>query len=98
MLIAVFAARPAAASYLVGPAVPLEQLAKGADLVCKATVTADRPVTDPWFEKITGFEARETELRLVSILKGPADAKVVRFRHYAVAPGPTMYAPRSTTS
>ena len=63
----VFTGSPASA-YLVGPAVPLEELARTADLVCKATVIADRSVTDGWFELISGFEVRETELRVVSIV------------------------------
>jgi len=41
----VFAAS-AASAYLAGPAVPLEELARTADLVCKAAVIADRRVTD----------------------------------------------------
>jgi hypothetical protein len=60
----VFAASPASA-YLVGPAVPLEELGRTADLVCKATVIGDRGVADGWFEPISGFEVRETELRVV---------------------------------
>ncbi len=90
------AAAPAA-GYPVGPAVPLEELASRADLVCKATAIADRAVADGWFEPISGFEVRETELRIVSIVKGSATgAKTVRFRHYAPSPsGAMMYAPQS---
>ena len=84
-----------ASGYAVGPAVPLEELARQADLVCKATVVADRPATDAWFEAISGFEVREAELRIVSIVKGAPGTKLVRFRHYAPAAGPTMYAPQS---
>ena len=85
----VFAACPASA-YIVGPAVPLEDLARTADLVCKATVIGDRRVTDGWFEPIPGFEVRETELRVVSIVKGVA-SNVIRFRHYAPSSGVAWY-------
>lgn len=86
-----------AGGYPVGAAVPLEELAKTADLVCKATAVADRPVSDAWFEAVLGFEVRETELRIVSTLKGAPGGKVVRFRHYAPSPsGPVAgYAPQS---
>jgi hypothetical protein len=89
-----FAARPAM-GYGVGPAVPLDGLAKSATLIVKATVVGEQAVTDPWFDKLMGFEVRETELRVVSVIKGPAE-KVVRFRHYASVPGPRGgYAPQS---
>jgi HEAT repeat protein len=65
-------------------------------LVCKATVIADRSVTDGWFEPIAGFEVRETELRVVSIVKGVA-SNVIRFRHYAPSSGLGWYAPQSYT-
>jgi hypothetical protein len=90
-----FGARPAA-GYPVGLPVALDQLEKTADLVCKATVAEDRVVPDSSFDKVPGFEVRETELRLVSIIKGHSDAKLVRFRHYALdASGAAMYAPQS---
>jgi hypothetical protein len=89
----VFAAAPASA-YIVGPAVPLKELARTADLVCKAMVIADRQVTDSWFEPISGFDVRETQLRVVSIVKGAASS-VIRFRHYAPSSGFRWYAPQS---
>jgi HEAT repeat protein len=60
----------------------LERLASTADLICKATVIADRSVTDDSFRPIDGFEVHEAELRVVSTVKGNA-SKVIRFRHYA---------------
>jgi len=82
MLTAVgIAASPANACLMERP-VPLEELARNADLVFKATVIADRLVTDAWFEPISGLEVRETQLRVVSIVKGVAP-KVIKFRHYA---------------
>lgn len=86
-----------ASGYPVGSAVPLAQIANTADLVCKATVLVDRPAADPWFEPVLGFEVRDTELRVVSVAKGPADIKIVRFRHYAPAAAGAVagYAPQS---
>ena len=62
--------------------VALEELTRAADLICKATVIADRRVTDDSFEPIGGFEVHEAELRVVSIVKGAAP-NVIRFRHFA---------------
>jgi hypothetical protein len=81
LAILVFAGSPAWAT-IVGPAVPLDELALQVDLVCKGTVVADRLVADEWFEPIDGYEVRETELRVVSVIKGTAP-DIVRFRHYA---------------
>lgn len=84
MAILIFAASPASACLVPMP-IPLKELARGADLVAKATVIADRPVVDNSFERIAGSEVRETELRIVSLLKGPASS-VLHFRHYAPSP------------
>lgn len=93
---------PPARAYPVGPAVPLEELAKTAELVCKATVAAERVVADAWFEKLPGFEVREAELRVISCVKGAPGgpgAQRIRFRHYAPASAPGGmiggYAPQS---
>jgi hypothetical protein len=48
-------------------------------------MSADRVITDEWFEPIGGYEVRETELRVVSVIKGAAPG-VIRFRHYAEVP------------
>jgi HEAT repeat protein len=63
---------------------PLDELARTADLVCKATVIADRSATDDSFKPIDGFEVREAELRVVSTLKG-GPLNVIRFRYYGPA-------------
>jgi len=73
---------PSSSAYAVRPAVALEELAGASDVVCKATVVADRPVADAWFPAQAGFEVRETELRVVSVIKG-AKAKRLLFHHYA---------------
>jgi hypothetical protein len=95
LAILAFATLPAAAT-IVGPAVALEELALRVDLVCKATVVADRTVTDEWFEPIGAYEVRETELRVVSVIKGSAP-DVIRFRHYAELPLGRVNRPQSYT-
>lgn len=79
---------------ILSPAVGLEELAQQVDLVCKATVVADRVVTDEWFPPIGGYEARETELRIVSVIQGTA-SHVIRFRHYTSVPTPRVTARQS---
>jgi hypothetical protein len=96
LLVVVLAASPAHGS-AVAPAVGLEELAKQADLVCKATVVSERVVEDPWFDKMPGFETREAELRVVTIVKGTKQ-QVVRFRHYAPVKNPGVglsYSPQN---
>jgi hypothetical protein len=83
-------AASSASANLVTPPVSLEELARAADLVCKATVISDRQVADDSFEPIPGVEVREAELRVVSIVKGHA-SNVIRFRHYARSSQLTMY-------
>ena len=96
VLLAVTAGR--ADAYLVGPAVPLDELVKQVDVVVKATVVSETVVTDPWFDVIPGYNVREDELRVVSVISG-SPAKVIRFRHYAPALDGSimMYAPQSYT-
>ncbi len=77
-----------ARGYAVGPAVGLAELGKTAALVVKATVVADAPVTDPWFEPLPGFAPRDAQLRIVSVLKGATKATTIHFHHYAHAPLP----------
>lgn len=93
--IIVFAVLPAHATIL-GPAVALEKLGATVDLVCKATVVADRIVTDEWFEPIGGYEVHETDLRVVSVIDGTAPG-VIRFRHYAESPTPRVNGRQSYT-
>jgi hypothetical protein len=89
----VVALAPAPApSYLVSPADSLATLTLNADLVVKGTVLSDVPVKDASFEPTPGYEARETELAVVSVIKGSASGKV-RFRHYAPAKGGWRYTP-----
>lgn len=75
-----------AAGYGVGPAVALEELAKTADIVCKATATSTKKLAgDASLERVTGFPVYETAFRTISCLKGTAPKKF-KFRHYAYDP------------
>ncbi len=87
LAIVVFAAPPASGCLVAGQ-VPLKELARSADLAIKATVITDRHVTDHSFEQIPGSEVHETEMRVVSIIKGTA-SNVIEFRHYAPSSGTT---------
>ncbi len=88
LAVLVFAASPARGCLVAMP-VPLKELARSADLAVKATVIADRPITDQSFEQIPGSEVRETEMRVVSIIKGRA-SNVIEFRHYAPSLGTSV--------
>jgi hypothetical protein len=70
----------------------LDQLARTTQLICKATVIADRAVNDDSFKPIEGQGVHEAELRVVSTVKGNA-SDVIRFRHYAPSFG--LMAPMS---
>jgi len=71
-----------AAGYPVGSSLGLDEMAGMADLVCKAVVIESKPVEDAWFEKVAGYRAVETRLKVVAVYKGK-DAKEIAFRHYA---------------
>lgn len=89
LAVLVFAAPSASGCISAGP-VPLKALARSSDLVIKATAIADQPVNDPSFERFSGFEVRETELRVLSIVKGTA-SNVIKFRHYAPILGKSVW-------
>ncbi len=87
--------RPAPA-YPVGPALSLADLTAKADVVLKAQVVSGAPVDDPWFTPISGFVARATLLRPITVLKGGPLPATIAFRHYAPADKdqPMMYMPQ----
>ena len=96
-LVALAVAAPPARSCITAGPVTLKELAHDADLAIKATAIADHPVNDPSFEKVSGFEVRETEMRVISVVKGTA-SNVIEFRHYAPTLGmraPLICLPRS---
>ncbi len=89
-------------AYAVATPTSLADRAANADLICKATVIADVIVTDLQLPAQAGVEVHETTLRIISIFKGPAKAKVIRFRHYAALTKPSQsisegYTPANVT-
>jgi hypothetical protein len=81
----------AARGYPVEWAVSLEKLASQADIIFKGTVVSSGEVQDKWFEPYPGFVARETQFKVVSILKGESPGDKLAFRHYAKDPQPQGY-------
>lgn len=83
-----------AEAYLVGPPLTIEQLVEKADFICKAVAVSSKPVEDPWFEKHSGFDTRQTDLKIVAVYKGDKLTQAI-FRHYSASPrGPSMYSPQ----
>ena len=79
---AVLALTGIALGYVVGPPLSLEKLTAEADLVFKGTALTGDPVQDEWFKPCPGFVARETEFKVISVLKGEAPGSTLRFHHY----------------
>ena len=78
-----------ASGYFVDRPSNLEKLAADADLVFKATAVSSVPVQDDWFRPYPGFEAYETRWTVISVIKGPAEVKTLKFRHYDEIPQAT---------
>ena len=78
----------AAQAYMVGPALSVEELSTNADLIFQGKVVSSEPVSDAWFKPLEGFVARETQFRVISVLKGEAGDATLRFRHYETDPEP----------
>jgi hypothetical protein len=75
-------------AYPVGPPMSLEKLTAEADLVFKGTALSGEPVQDEWFKPYSGFVARETGFKVVSVIKGGVPGATLRFRHYDEDPRP----------
>ncbi len=83
-----------AEAYPVGPPLTIEQLVEKSDFICKAVAVSSKRVDDPWFEKHSGFDATQTELKIVAVYKGDKLTRAT-FRHYAEnLRGPMMYSPQ----
>jgi HEAT repeat protein len=80
-----------AEAYLVGPAVNLEKLSEEADIIFKATAVSSAAVEDAWFKPVTGFEAWETEFRVITVIKGVKSEQTLRFRHYDNSRRPPVF-------
>jgi hypothetical protein len=79
-----------ALAYAVAAPVELEKLTEEADIIFKAKAVSSAAVKDAWFKPVSSFEARETEFKIVSIIKGAHAGDTLRFRHYDVSEGPQM--------
>jgi hypothetical protein len=79
---AVLAWTGVALGYLVGLPLSLEKLESEADLVFKGTAISSELAQDEWFKPYAGFVAKETEFRIISVLKGEVPVAKLRFRHY----------------
>lgn len=83
-----------AVAYPVGPPLTIEQLVEKSDFICKAVAVSSKSVDDPWFEKHSGFNATQTDIKIVAVYKGDKLTRAT-FRHYATNPsGPSMYSPQ----
>lgn len=71
-----------ALAYLVGPPLDLAKLTAEADVIFKGKAVATVPVTDAWFQPVDDFAARETEFKVISVIKGDAPGGKLPFRHY----------------
>jgi HEAT repeat protein len=96
MLAVLFVFTGLASGYPVGPPKDLEKLAAEADWIFKATAVSSAGMEDESFKPVSGFEPFETLFAVVSMIKGPPETKVVRFRHYDASPlnQPVMHQPQ----
>src|SRR2546421_4428723 len=77
-----------ASAYMVPKPVALDKLAADSDLVFKGTAISTEPVQDNWFKPCPGFDAVETQFKIVSVLKGHPPEGPLRFRHYEQSSSP----------
>src|SRR5437867_2327553 len=86
----------AALGYLVGPPLSLEKLTAEADIIIKGTAVSSGPVQDDWFKQFQGFVAQETQLKVISVIKGGQQGQTLSFRHYDMSPSPQarVFAPQ----
>jgi len=68
--------------YPVGPAASLEMLTLEADIIFKGTAVSSGPAQDDWFKPYHGFVIRETQFKVISIIKGKKLGDKLMFRHY----------------
>lgn len=71
-----------AGAFPVKFAAGLDELIQEADLICKAVVVSVDPVTDPWFDKVQGYEPYSATLRIISSFKGSPSSKEIEFHFY----------------
>lgn len=78
----------AARGYPVGPAVSLEKLTLEADIIFKGTAVSSGPVQDDWFKPCQDFVVRQTQFKVLSVIKGQVPGGGLSFRHYDEDPKP----------
>jgi len=74
--------------YPVGPAVSLEKLTVEADIIFKGTAVSGGPVQDDWFTAHQDFVVRQTQFKVISVIKGQGPGGRLAFRHYDEDPQP----------
>ncbi len=75
-----------AQGYPVAPSVPLETLTLEADIIFKGTVVSSEPGDVNWFSPYQGFVARQTQFKIISVIKGETPGDTLTFRHYDLDP------------
>lgn len=86
VLAVLFVSAPQASAYLVRAAEDLEKITQQADVIFKGTVLGEAPVHDASFRSLPGFAVCDTELAVVSVVKGEQIPGRLRFRHYDQEP------------
>jgi len=86
VLAVLFVSAPQASAYLMRPAEDLEKITQEADVIFKGTVLDEAPVHDASFRALPGFAVCDTELAVVSVVKGEQIPGRLRFRHYDQEP------------
>ena len=84
-------------AYPVAAALKLDELAQRSPVIVKATAGPSQVIEDDWFTHYDGFVARATQMRVISVIKGPDDLLQLVFEHYAPATppsAPAMYMPQ----
>ena len=77
-----------ATGYPVEWAASLEKLTEEADIVFKGTAVSSGPVRDKWFKPYQDFVVRETQFKVISVIKGERPGDKLMFRHYDEDPRP----------
>jgi len=78
----------AARGQFVRPAVSLEELTVEADIIFKGTAVSSGPAQDDWFRPYQSFVVRETQFKVISVIKGQGPGGRLLFRHYDEDPQP----------
>jgi len=86
MLAAASLAAGSAGAYLVAMSLSLDELAREADFIAKATVLDSEPVVDRWFDGVSGYRPVQTRMQVLATYKGDAGGSEIGFRHFPEGP------------